>query len=149
MIGERFIGFLSLAPQSAAPSPPDRALSFTRESIGAAGGGEPAALTAFSPNGSAGAAIFATDARGVRRIDAPGPAFSPADFSPAPSSAASVVPVDWNRDYLMDLAIAGRGGIRDSMYSRSVWLTRGWDVGVSRAYHNHTAAQMRPNTALT
>ena len=111
LIGEPFVGFLRLAPPSPAPSPPDSALAFARQSIGVEGQGQPAALTAFSPNGSDGAAIFAIDARGVRRIDAPGPTFSPAGFVAVAPSAASVVPVDWNRDYRMDLAIAGRGGI--------------------------------------
>jgi hypothetical protein len=69
-------------------------------------------LSGFSPNGADGPAIFAIDARDVRRIDTPAAAFSLDGLGPAAPSAASVVPLDWNRDYRMDLAIAGRSGVR-------------------------------------
>ncbi|MEO8256413.1 MAG: FG-GAP-like repeat-containing protein [Acidobacteriota bacterium] len=112
LIGEPFAAFLRLTPPSPAPSPPDRALSFARESIGTAAPAQPAALTAFSPNGSDSPAVFAIDATGVRRLDAPGPPFSASGLAPSGALAADVAPIDWNRDYRMDLAIAGRGGIR-------------------------------------
>ena len=104
LIGEPFVGFLRLAaakPRTVAAGSGARVRPAIHRS-GRSGPSRPP-LTAFSPNGSDAAAIFAIDARGVRRIDAPGPTFAPADFGPAASSAASVVPLDWNRDYRMDL----------------------------------------------
>lgn len=120
LIGEPFVRFIRLPPPSPAPSPPDLALAFTAQGLSPALPGSPAppasptqiTLSAFSPNGADNPAIFAIDALGVRRIDAPGASFSLGRFGPAAPTAASVVPLDWNRDFSLDLAIAGRDGVR-------------------------------------
>jgi tetratricopeptide (TPR) repeat protein len=120
LIGEPFVRFLRLTPPSPAPSAPDLALAFAaldfvaQDSSPALPGSPapPQTLSAFSPNGADSPAIFAIDGRAVRRLDAPGAAFSLDGLGPAVPSAASVVPLDWNRDYRIDLAIAGRNGVR-------------------------------------
>ncbi len=128
--------FVRLEPTRAKPAAPDRALAFKVEPMpagkeqdrwdvvrplwqldekhrvaliqGALDGGDtiqPA--EAFKP------ALFAANARVVRRIDAAGPAL------PFPGGAKAVAPtregvlaIDWNNDFRTGLLLAGAGGLR-------------------------------------
>ena len=103
LIAEPFETFLKLPSPSAKPSPADEALTFTRESI--AGGSTATATLAMasSLDDSTRLAIVTADAHDVRvnsRVVA---------FAAAPNG---VLLLDWNRDFKMDVAVAGKSGVR-------------------------------------
>jgi tetratricopeptide (TPR) repeat protein len=113
LIAEPFDRFLRLPSPTSTPSPPDDALTFSRESIGADRSTPWSALLSFSPNGTDPPAIFAADQREIRRVGTPGAALPfPGGAASAPPSANAVLAIDWNRDYRMDLVLAGGGGVR-------------------------------------
>ncbi len=72
LIAEPFDRFLRLPPPTSRPSPPDEALTFSRESIGPDRSTPWSALLAFSPNGTDLPAIVTADARELRRAGMPG-----------------------------------------------------------------------------
>jgi tetratricopeptide (TPR) repeat protein len=113
LVADPFDRFLRLPSPSSKPSPSDDALTFSRERIGA---GRPEgwnALAAFSPNGTDPPAIFTVDAREVGRAGTPGVSMPfPGGAVGAPPSANAVLPIDWNRDFRMDLVLAGSGGVK-------------------------------------
>ncbi|RPH63292.1 MAG: CRTAC1 family protein, partial [Acidobacteria bacterium] len=95
------------------PSPPDEALTFSSEPLGPDGTTPWRALIAIALNGADVPAIFAVDDREVRRLDGAGP---PLVFGSGAvdetARAAGLVALDWNHDFRMDLAVAGRSGVR-------------------------------------
>ena len=112
LIAEPFTRFLRLATPVATPSAPDTALTFSRES-----GEEPAmpwsAMTAFSLDGDQAPAAFAASSSQVQRLDAAGVLLPfPGGRETGPMPASSLVALDWNHDFRMDLVAAGAGGVR-------------------------------------
>jgi tetratricopeptide (TPR) repeat protein len=112
LIAEPFTRFLKLQPPSARPSPPDEALTFSREPLGAAAATRPMAMVAFSPNGTDAPVVFAADGRGVRRIDAPGSDLSLQGDRAAAGSWHGLLALDWSRDFKTDLALVGSTGLK-------------------------------------
>ena len=114
LIAEPFERFLKLPSPSSMASPVDEALTFGRETIGAARATPWTAVLAVSLNGSDAPAVFAADGVELRRIDGPEialPLSSPAT-SVVPTSASGLLALDWNHDFRMDLVTAGRGGLQ-------------------------------------
>jgi tetratricopeptide (TPR) repeat protein len=110
LIGEPFVRFLLLDPPSAMPSPADTSLAFSRA---AAGGVTGTAAVAFSLDGTAAPAVFVADGTTVRRIaGAAGNWPFPGRASGTGPDAQGILAVDWNHDFLVDLALAGPGGVR-------------------------------------
>jgi tetratricopeptide (TPR) repeat protein len=109
-VGEPLVQFLRLAPLRNRPAPPDVALTFTAAPLGAdkADLVLPVWLT-----GEGNPAVFAADARQVRRIDAAGFAQPfPSGAKAVAPSAHGVLPLDWDNDQRTDLLLAGAGGLR-------------------------------------
>src|SRR5262245_7954826 len=98
LIADPFDRFLSLPASTSKPSPADANLSFTQERIG--GGSTSNAVLSFSSNGIERPAVFAADAREVRRLTTPDATLSLGNgASPAAPSGNSMLPIDWNRDF--------------------------------------------------
>ena len=109
--------FLRMPSPPATAAAPDESLVYVTEPIGpvAAGTAAPAAL-AIVPGAEDGTpVIVATDGERVRvaGVGGPGPGFAfPGDASGARPAAQALLPLDWNGDYRMDLALVGAGGFR-------------------------------------
>ena len=101
LIAEPFETFLKLPSPSATPSPSDDALTFARESV--AGGAAATLALASALDDSGRLAIVTADDHEVR-----------VNSRVVPFAAArnGVLPLDWNRDFKMDLAVAGKGGLK-------------------------------------
>ena len=113
LIAEPFDCFLRLPAPASRPSPPDAALTFSRESIGPDRPSPWSTLLAFSSDGTSLPAVFAADARDFDRVSAPGAVLPfPGGSGTRPPSASGVLAIDWNRDFRMDLVLAGAGGVR-------------------------------------
>jgi tetratricopeptide (TPR) repeat protein len=117
LIAQPFERFLKLPAPSAQPSAPDEALTFTREPLGPAGGTPPAVVLASALDESGPPAILTADGRELH-IDSGQAAARTTTFpfpgGPAgtPPTANGILALDWDRDFKMDLALAGRGGLR-------------------------------------
>jgi tetratricopeptide (TPR) repeat protein len=105
LIAEPFRKFLRLQSPSSMPSPPDDTLAFDREPLEADASAPVDLVTAFSLNGSDAPAVFAVNGNQLRRIGA-----APSTMT-IPSTRGIAV-LDWNRDFRMDMALAGPGGLR-------------------------------------
>jgi tetratricopeptide (TPR) repeat protein len=112
LIAEPFDRFLRLASPSPNPSPADQGLTFTRAELAGAGTAASVAF-AVSLDGAAVPVPVAADSREIRigaqparGLPWPGPA---AGAAPAENS---ILAIDWNRDFRMDFAVAGRSGVR-------------------------------------
>jgi tetratricopeptide (TPR) repeat protein len=113
LIAEPFDRFLRLPAPTSRPSPADEALTFSRESIGPDRSTPWSALLAFSPNGTDLPAIVTADARELRRAGMPGANMAfPGGAAVKPPAANAILAIDWNRDFRMDLVLAGSGGVR-------------------------------------
>jgi len=110
LMAEPFDRFLRLPPPSATPSPSDEALTFAREPLDAGGSAPVGNVVAWSLNGSDAPAVFATTAGELRRVG--GSAVLPFRGTVSSGSTSSIAVLDWNRDFRMDFAIAGTGGVR-------------------------------------
>ena len=111
LIADPFDHFLTLPASTSKPSPADLNLTFTQESVGPAA--PSSAVLSFSSNGTDRPAVFAADAREVRRLTAPVIALPlPPGNASVPPSANAMLAIDWNRDFRMDLVLAGGGGVR-------------------------------------
>jgi tetratricopeptide (TPR) repeat protein len=114
LIADPFDRFLKLPAPSAAPSPADTALAYSRE----APGDRPtasAALVAFVPNGGQTdvPVVFAADGREMRQLGPSGATWLfPGGTSAVPPTGSGLLALDWNRDFKMDVVMAGRGGLR-------------------------------------
>jgi hypothetical protein len=111
LIADPFDRFLSLPASTSKPSPADLALTFSPESV--PGATSSSAVLSFSSNGTDRPAIFAADGREVRRLTTPNARLPfPGGNSAAAPSANSMLGIDWNRDFRLDLVLAGPGGVR-------------------------------------
>ena len=112
LIAEPFDRFLSLPNSSSKPSPPDTTLTYTQEAVESTPAAASSAAMAFSPNGTDRAMLLAADARAVRRIgSAPMTLSFPGGGSSVPPTGNGMLALDWNRDFRMDLVLAGAGGV--------------------------------------
>jgi tetratricopeptide (TPR) repeat protein len=109
LIADPFERFLKLPPPSPSPSPADEGLTFFRDDRA---GDATAFVSALSLDGQAPPVLVTGNGRDVRV----GP---DARALPFPGTSTAVTPtphgilaLDWNRDFRMDLAMAGRGGVR-------------------------------------
>src|SRR5499427_719359 len=98
LIAEPFGTFLKMPTPSARPSPVDDALTFMREVLD--GAANSLLVTALDDSGKP--AVVTVNDRGLNigtsALQAAG--------------VTGVAPLDWNRDFKMDLAIAGKNGVR-------------------------------------
>ena len=101
LIAEPFERFLALPSPTSNPSPPDDGLTFTRQPLDAAAGLTVSLATSLDDSGAP-VVISGSDREvTVRKTTVP--------FVAGP---AGVLAVDWNRDFKMDVALAGRAGVR-------------------------------------
>lgn len=111
VVGEPFERFIKLPMPIATPSPPDEQLAFTVEPVGSAGPWDTVVLVPLGSEGTP--ALFAASGSEVKRIDAVGPSLPfPGGASKSPPTPDGVLATDWNSDYLIDLVLAGAGGLR-------------------------------------
>ena len=118
-IAEPLARFIRLPSPPATAAAPDDTLAYVVEPVDRTEAPAPAwaAVTIVPPGGDGAAAIFAASDTEVRRIDAgarvAAPAFDfPGGSAGTPPAAHGLLPLDWNGDYRMDLALAGAGGFR-------------------------------------
>jgi tetratricopeptide (TPR) repeat protein len=112
LIAEPFARFVKLPSPSPSPSAADEGLTFTEAPLEETQSMPASALLTTSLDGASPPVAFAADGKEIHRIGAQ--AWS-LPFPGAPSGAPgrhSLLALDWNRDYRMDLALAGRGGLR-------------------------------------
>jgi Tfp pilus assembly protein PilF len=107
LIAEPFTRFLRLATPVATPSAADTALTFTPEVIGAPT--SLSTLTAFALDGDQPPALFAADPQQVHRLQ---PAAASLPFPGGAAGITSLLALDWNHDFKMDLVAAGAAGVR-------------------------------------
>jgi Tfp pilus assembly protein PilF len=112
LIAEPFDRFLKLPAPSANPSPVDDGLAFSSAPIPAEV--SPAAVVlAVSLNGADAPVIAAADGGAVRIGGAAARTIAfPGGAAASPPSAHGILALDWNRDFKMDFALAGPGGVR-------------------------------------
>ena len=119
-IAEPLDRFLTLPSPSQDASPPDRSLAYVREPIADAAAVAPAgavAVTIMPAADDRAATIFVADGGAVRPIGpgadgAAGPFDFPGGATTTPPAADGLLPLDWDSDYRMDLALAGVDGLR-------------------------------------
>ena len=116
--------FLAMPSPPATAAPSDQALAYVAEPIGPAAQGDvPAAALAIVHGGEdAAPVIVAADGEAVRwtpadGADASGEFIFPGDGSGTRPAGEALLPLDWNGDYRMDLAMVGAGGF--SLLARS------------------------------
>jgi tetratricopeptide (TPR) repeat protein len=114
LIADPFTTFLRLPVVTAAPAPADAALTFAFTVIGEEPSMPPSAVAAVSLEGTGSPAVFAADARGIYRADAPGlrVAWPGAGAAPAAIGPHALAAIDWNNDFRSDLIAAGPRGVR-------------------------------------
>ena len=112
------------SPPATAARAPDESLAYVREPIDPSQEGTAAAALAMVHGGEdAPPVIVATDGEAVRRVAAADEADAgmefifPGDASGTPPAAEALLPLDWNGDYRMDLALVGARGF--SLLARS------------------------------
>ena len=124
-IASPLMRFLAMPSPPATAAAADGTLAYVAETMGSAATGTAgaAALAVVHGGEDASPAIVATDGDTVRRVPAadgadPGREFDfPGDASGTPPAAEALLPLDWNGDYRMDLAIVGARGL--SLLARS------------------------------
>jgi Tfp pilus assembly protein PilF len=138
LIAEPFDRFLRLPAPASKPSPADAALTFSRESIGPDRPTPWSTLLAFSSDGASLPAVFAADSRDFDRVSTPGTLLPfPGGGGTRAPSANAVLAIDWNRDFRMDLVLAGEGGVRlftqdaDGTFRDATAAAAGTDEAVS------------------
>jgi tetratricopeptide (TPR) repeat protein len=105
LFSEPFKRFLKLPSPSSMPSPPDETLVFTRELFEPDRPASADALVAVSPGNVDVPMIFAVNGNQLRRIGG-------TPTSTAIPAGSGIAVLDWNRDFRMDLALAGKGGLK-------------------------------------
>jgi VCBS repeat protein len=107
IVAEPFEQFIALAPPPSTPAPPDTSIAFTRQEVAS----DPAAIVVPGwLNGAEPPVLFATDDRSIRRLDRPRILTGVFVVDP-PAPPVSLLPLDWNGDFRVDLLVAG-GGVR-------------------------------------
>ena len=115
LIAQPFDSFLRLPVPTPTASPLDETLAFSVEPLDDAGStlSPLLAMTIVSSTADDAATVFATDGRQLHRVDSPDLVSPfPGDPGGAPPSAHSILPIDWNNDFRLDLALTGAGGLR-------------------------------------
>ncbi len=116
LIADPFTRFERLATPVATPSAPDTALAFAREPDRRRAGRAVVARWPRSPSTASSRPVtFAADARQVQRVDAPGSAAADSgrrQRQRARRRRRSLLALDWNHDFRLDLVSAGSNGIR-------------------------------------
>ena len=118
LVAEPLSRFLRLPSPPATAAPPDHTLTYVAERLEGDAPALEAALAIVPPSGDGAVAIFAADQQAVRQVGVPatGPRFGfpgrPGEPDAGPPTAHGLLALDWNGDYLMDLALAGAGGVR-------------------------------------
>ncbi len=108
--------FLAMPSPAATAAAPDETLSYVVEPIEPAAAGAAAAAVAIVHGGDETApVIVVTDGEAVRQVPADGADASreflfPGDASGTRPAGESLLPLDWNGDYRMDLAVVGARG---------------------------------------
>lgn len=120
--------FIVLTPPPSSPAPKDTSLTFSpAPSAGAGSAGFSTVVVRAVPlDEKGGTAVFATDGKTVKRVDAATTGGVTAGF-PFPGGGGgadavtpdALLPLDVNSDYRMDLALAGSGGFRLLMQGAS------------------------------
>ncbi|MDR3617730.1 MAG: FG-GAP-like repeat-containing protein [Paludisphaera borealis] len=111
-VGEPITKFLKLAQPPLVVAAPDEALTFTVEPTGEAGPTAAVTIVATPLTGDGPTTLFAADAESVRRLDKAGTPLPFPGRPGSPPSAHGVLAIDWNSDYLLDLVLAGAGGLK-------------------------------------
>jgi Tfp pilus assembly protein PilF len=113
LIAEPFDRFLSLPVSTSRPSPPDTGLAFSRESPGPGRPDPLTALLAFSRDGIEAPIMVGANGQSIADLSVPESlAPFPSGTAAVPPSASGLLPMDWNRDFRVDLVLAGGGGVR-------------------------------------
>ena len=106
--------FLAMPSPAATAAAPDETFAYMAETMTAAPGvAEAVALAIVHGGEDAPPAIVTTDGDAVRRVGAAGPGSGfpfPGGASGTRPAAEALLPLDWNGDYRMDLALIGAGG---------------------------------------
>jgi hypothetical protein len=118
-VGTTFQTFVRLAPVRTTPAPPDEGLTFVEKPLNLPADIEKSkvrrdlVLFPIWLKGSENPVILQASAREVRRIGAPGLKLPfPSGAKAVPPAIDGVLPVDLNNDALLDLVLAGAGGVR-------------------------------------
>lgn len=111
LIADPLTRFVRLATPTSTPSPADEGLQFTREEIGTPPPQPWTAAVAVSLDGEQPPVTFVADSLRLQRADG---ASAPLPLATAASSgpAISVMAVDWNNDFKLDLVTASAAGVR-------------------------------------
>ena len=132
--------FLEVPAPSSTPAAADNTLSFSPQPFADEQVAE--AVLVAPLTGDDVFAVFAGDARQVRRLDAPNPPlpFPGGDDDVAPT-ANGLLALDWNNDFRMDLVLVGAGGIslfrlQDDESLADVTAGTGLDASVIRASYD-------------
>jgi tetratricopeptide (TPR) repeat protein/nicotinamide mononucleotide adenylyltransferase len=113
LIAEPFDRFVVLPAPPATAAPIDGGLSFEPVALGGAEAAGPLTALLTLPLGeSETLAVVATTAGGLRRVETSGAQVLASGGSMMPAGASRLLALDWNRDFRMDLAVAGAGGVR-------------------------------------
>ena len=113
LIAEPFDRFLRLPAPSPNPSAADEGLTFSRSPLPATGPAPASVVMAASLDGTSPPVPVIVDGRELRVGGTPVRVLPfPGAAGAAPASAHGVLAVDWNRDFRMDFALAGPGGVR-------------------------------------
>ena len=144
--------FLAMPSPPATAAAPDETLVYAAEGIEAAPGAAGTLALAIVHGGEDETpTIVATDGDALRRLGEPdtGPAFPfPGDGSGARPAAEALLPLDWNGDYRMDLALIGAGGFsllvqgEDGAFERLTPTPADGTAAVSLAGHGAWAADI-------
>jgi tetratricopeptide (TPR) repeat protein len=103
--------FLKLPSPASTPAPADRNMSFATSPIANPGNDRWDWIGAISLTGEGAPVLATANAQKVQLSS--GAAFPfPGGLKPAPLSPESILPVDFNYDFKMDLVLAGSGGLR-------------------------------------
>ena len=113
LVAEPLAAFLWLPVPVSAPSPSDAGLAFSRAVMGGETPAAVIAVQAFSIDGDQAPVVVAADSREIHRVDGAGPALQLGlGTATAGDSPMTLLPLDWNHDFQMDLVAAGAHGIR-------------------------------------
>jgi Tfp pilus assembly protein PilF len=113
LIADPFDRFIALPASNSRPSPPDTSLSFSTELLGVQQGALPVAALAFSSEGTGAPIVYAANNAGLSRVSGTAAVLPFPGGSNSPQTLGSAaLSIDWNRDFRMDLVLAGTGGIR-------------------------------------
>jgi tetratricopeptide (TPR) repeat protein len=110
IVAEPFQTFLLLAEAESTPAPADLAVRFTSETLDTQAA---SAVVAFSLDGNDPPVLFAADRSTIRRLGDPKGIWPFAGGAGVPTfSAVSLLALDWNNDFRVDVLAAGSGGVR-------------------------------------